>query len=421
MSAAPRATTDEQELAHSGSPAADAAAAAAQADAEGWALLEGLRRRLDEQANQHRKTQSDVRQLAESIGALVSEQRKRSRWLNVNSFVAYLMFTLLCGGAFYFMYRSRAHELINERDRVISERDLAVKRADEAIAKNTARDGADSKAFDAYQLLEAGKREAAAKKLQELASAPLSKLDRQLLDARAKEAEVLQVDTALKGAVAAFKTGRFSDVVQPLEAALVLEPKGPRAAQMHYYLGVAYSKAGALDQAIANLQAAVDADVDVEDALFHLASVLDRAGQWAKAKVEYDRFATAHPMSSYAAFAMRRGATLSRFPAVRPAGAPTSPSDQPPGVSGAVTNAPTGGASSPPNTTAPAAPNGAAPAGANAATQKAAMPAAPKPAMPAAPKPATPAAPKVAPKAPAPQQPQQPAPKTLDFNDPSTE
>ena len=36
-------------------------------DAEGWALLEGLRRRLDEQANQNRKTQTQVRQLAESI------------------------------------------------------------------------------------------------------------------------------------------------------------------------------------------------------------------------------------------------------------------------------------------------------------------------------------------------------------------
>ena len=150
MSAAPRATTDdEQDHAHSGSSAADAAVAAAQADAEGWALLDGLRRRLDEQANQHRKTQSDVRQLAESIGALVSEQRKRSRWLNVNSFVAYLMFTLLCGGAFYYMYRSRAHELVSERDRVISERDQAVKRADEATAKNAARDAADTTSFEA--------------------------------------------------------------------------------------------------------------------------------------------------------------------------------------------------------------------------------------------------------------------------------
>ena len=71
MSAAPRAQTDEQQ----DDPAATASS---QADAEGWALLEGLRRRLDEQAKQHRKTQSDVRQLAESIGSLVREQRKRS-------------------------------------------------------------------------------------------------------------------------------------------------------------------------------------------------------------------------------------------------------------------------------------------------------------------------------------------------------
>src|SRR6476469_4960596 len=111
MAAAPRPQTTEE-------PVVDPMAAASASDADGWALLEGLRRRLDEQANQHRKTQTEVRQLADSIGALVSEQRKRSRWLNVNSFVAYVMFTLLCGAAFYFMYQSRARELMGDRDRL---------------------------------------------------------------------------------------------------------------------------------------------------------------------------------------------------------------------------------------------------------------------------------------------------------------
>lgn len=288
-------------------------------DADGWALLEGLRRRLDEQANQHRKTQTEVRQLADSIGALVTEQRKRSRWLNVNSFVAYLMFTLLCGGAFYFMYRSRARELVGDRERTISERDAAVRRADEALAKLAARDAADAKALEAYSLLEQGKRDVAAKKLAELSNAPISKLDRTVLDARAKAADVLQVDTTLKATTAAFKTGKHGDMIAPLEAALALESQGSRAALMHYYLGVAYSKTGVLDKSVEHLQAAVDGKVDVEDARFHLASVLDRAGQWGKAKVEYDRFATAHPMSSYAAFAMRRGATLDRMPPIAPA------------------------------------------------------------------------------------------------------
>jgi hypothetical protein len=347
MSAAPRPQTDDE------TPDS--------ADAEGWALLDGMRRRLDEQANQSRKTQSEVRQLAESIAAMVDQQRKRSRWLNVNSFVAYLMFTLLCCGAFYFLYAGRARELVAERDRVASERDTAVRRADEALKKTAARDAADAKALDAYQLLEAGKREDAAKKLVELQGAPLSKFERSVLETKAKQAEVVQIDLALKSAAASFKAGRHGDVVAPLEAALALDPSGPRAPLMHYYLGVAASKANAFDSAIAHLQAAVDGNVDLEDARFHLASVLDRAGQWGKAKIEYDRFATAHPMSSYTWYASRRGGALSRMPAVRP-----------------------------PNYVAPGQ-KAAAPAGAAVAPQAPAQPAVKPAAKPAPAKPAAPA------------------------------
>src|SRR2546423_1988547 len=82
-------------------------------DADGWALLDALRRKLDDQQAQTRKTGAQVGQLAESIAALVELQRKRSRWLNLNSFVAYVAFTVLLGGAFYFVYQSRARELVH--------------------------------------------------------------------------------------------------------------------------------------------------------------------------------------------------------------------------------------------------------------------------------------------------------------------
>jgi tetratricopeptide (TPR) repeat protein len=308
MSAAPRPQIEE--VAHGD--------AGPEPDADGWALLQGMRRRLDEQANQHRRTQSQVTQLAESIAALVGEQRRRSRWLNVNSFAAYLIFTMLCGGAFYLLYENRARDLVSDRDRVASERDKSAEYSKKVSDQLAAREAADAKAWDAYQLLETGKREDAAKKLAELSAAPLSRLDRHMLDARAKQAEVMQVDAALKGAVSAFKAGRHPDAIVPLETALTLESVGPRASLLHYYLGVAYAKAGGLDKSIAHLQEAVDGDVDVEDARFHLASVLDRAGQWGKARVEYERFATAHPMSSFTAFATRRSGTLSRAPAVAP-------------------------------------------------------------------------------------------------------
>jgi tetratricopeptide (TPR) repeat protein len=296
------------------------------AEAEGWALLEGLRRRLDDQVVQGRKTQQQVTQLAESIGALVDIQRRRSRWLNLNSFVAYLIFTVLCGAGFYFVYSTRAHELSSGRDTARKERDAAVRRADEATAKLAAREQAEARAWEVYELLEANKRAEATKKLDELAALPLSKTERAILAARAHEVQVMEVDAALKSAAAAFKAGRHGDVIASLEAALVGEPAGARASAMHYFLGVAYAKTAQLDKAITHLTDALAVEADHEDVRFQLASALDRSGQYAKARVEYDRFATAHPTSTFTPFAWRRSATLARMPAVAPKLPATVPS-----------------------------------------------------------------------------------------------
>jgi len=299
---------------------------AAPSDDEGWALLEGLRRRLDDQAGQVRRTQQQVSQLAESIATLVSVQRKRVRWLNLNSFVAYVIFTVLCGGGFYALYRSRVDEQASARVRADSERDAAVKRADDATGKLGARDAADQRAWEVYQLLESGKRADATAKLGAASNLPLSRTERAVLAAKVHETQVMEVEAAIKAAAAAMKAGRTNDVIAPLEAALVGEPAGARAATMHYYLGVAYAKAGTFDKAIANIETALSGDVDQEDARFQLASALDRSGAWGKARTEYDRFATAHPQSQLAPFAMRRSATLARMPAVQPPpGQPIAP------------------------------------------------------------------------------------------------
>jgi tetratricopeptide (TPR) repeat protein len=258
-----------------------------------------------------------------------------------------------------------------------------VQKAKQLADQIAARDAADSKAWEAYQLLETGKREEATKKIGELSAAPLTKLDQHVLATRVKQAEIMQVDASLKSAVSAFKAGRHADVIGPLETALTLESVGPRAALMHYYLGVAYARAWALEKAITHLQQAVDGDVDMEDARYHLAMALDKAGQWAKARVEYERFATAHPMSIYTESATRRGGILSRAPDVAtPAMIKLKWGDPPASATSAAKPPPV--------------PPAAAPA------QK---PVAPAP-KPAAPKAATPAAPAT------------PAPKTLDFNEP---
>jgi TolA-binding protein len=278
-------------------------------EAEGWALLDALRRKIEDQAAQQRKTVAQVTQLAESIAALVEHQRQRSRWLNINSFVAYLVFTILLGGAFYFVYQSRARDLVGERDRAVADRDAAVRRADEASTKLAVHATAPNPAPVP-------------------APAPV-----------AARPEPPKPDV-IKDAVAAFKAGRSGEAIAPLEAALATEPPGARAAEMHYLLGVALLKRAQAEQAVAHLQTAVADDVPDDDARFQLASALDRSGQPAKARVEYDKFATAHPQSPFAVYAMRRSAAIARGSEPVPA-----PASMP---AGSAAPAPAGSAAEPP-------------------------------------------------------------------------
>jgi tetratricopeptide (TPR) repeat protein len=345
-------------------------------DADGWALLDGLRRRLDEHAAQGRKTAAQVTQLAESIAALVAEQRRRSLWLNVNSFVAYLVFTLLCAAGCYLLYRSRAHELGAARDQAVTERDAAVRRADEALARAVAREAGDTRAWEIYQLLEVGHRSEAVARLDALRDQPLSRLDRAVLTARVRDAQVTEIDAALKAAAAAIKAGKPGEVIKPLEAGLASEPSGPRAAMMHYDLGVAYARTD-LDKAATHLHAAIAGEVEQDDARFQLASVLDRSGAYLQARAEYDRFATAHPQSPLAAFALRRSATLSRLPAAGPASVPE------PAPSGPATAlAPGAAAALPPAAAPPSQPASAPAAGAALAAPVGAPSSAPRPVRP---------------------------------------
>jgi tetratricopeptide (TPR) repeat protein len=300
--------------------------AEARADDEGWALLETLRRRLDDQAVVGRKTATQVTQLADSIAALVAAQRRRVRWLNLNSFVAYVLFTVLVGAGAFVLYRSRAHELVTARDEAVRQERDAVRRADEATARRAARDVAERRAWEAYALLAAGKRAEAGKLLPGLAELPLSKVERAVLSERAEQGRGAEADAVVRAAAAAFRAGKHAEVIEPLKAALLAEPDGPGAAQLHYYLGVALAKGGDLEPAITHLGAAVAADVEQEDARFQLASALDRSGATARARTEYDRFATAHPQSQLAVFAMRRSATLAHpTPVVAPAVVPPRP------------------------------------------------------------------------------------------------
>ncbi|MBE7450486.1 MAG: hypothetical protein HS111_16785 [Kofleriaceae bacterium] len=282
---------------------------------DGRGELEAVRRRLDDQAVLLRKHQQAVAELAESVGKVVVGQRRRERWINVNSFVAYLLFTVLLGGAFLTLYRSRARELVHARDAAVRERDSARDRAralDETVGR---RDAGAAAAFAYYQLLEQGKRSEAVARYAELELDALTPTERAVFEQGHKQARAALVDAGYLAGLDAARDGDHGRAIAELRRALAYEDEGPRAAQMRYYLGVALVKSGDADKGRRELELALAGRVEQSGALdvrYWLAAALEALGEVAAARTELDRFASAHPTHPLATTARRKAALLAR-------------------------------------------------------------------------------------------------------------
>lgn len=277
------------------------------------AELDALRRRLDDHGVVQRKTQQALAELAESVGKLVTGQRKRERWLNVNSFGAYLLFTVVLGGAFLTLYRSRASDLVHGRDAAVSERDTARARAKDLEARLAARDQGSERAFAFYKLLQEGKRVEAVAQYGELDPASLTPTEREVLAQGQKKAREELVDAGYLGGLDAAKVGDHAKAIAELKKALAYEEEGPRAAQMRYYLGVALVKTGEPQKARRELELALAGRVEqtgAVDARYWLASALEASGELEAARTEYDRFASAQPANPLSVAARRKAMTL---------------------------------------------------------------------------------------------------------------
>lgn len=280
------------------------------------AELEALRRKVDESAALLRRNQLALSELADSVGKLVAQQRRRERSFTLNSFVAYCLFTVLLGGAFLALYQNRADELVSDRDRARDERKIASRKADDLAAELAARDQAAAAAHAYWTLLEEGQRDKAIAEYGDIESSALTPTERELFAEREKQARADIVDAGYLSGLDAYRAGKHADAIPELKRALGYEEEGPRAAQMRYYLGVAQVKTGAAEDGAKQLELALAGRVEqsgVVDARFWLASAHEKLGRLDEARTEYDRFATANPQHPLSVAARRKSAALARL------------------------------------------------------------------------------------------------------------
>ncbi|ACY14903.1 tetratricopeptide repeat protein [Haliangium ochraceum] len=274
-----------------------------------------LRLRLDEQAAMQRRTHQAVVGLAESVGKLVTQQRRRERGMSLNSFVAYMLFTLLLGGGFFMLYSTRAGDLVSARDAAVSERDAARERAQALEEDLGARADSEQSLLSFYQLVRDGRHAEVVAGYPEVEREQLSATEAAVFANAVEQSRNELVDAGYLAGLDAYRGARYDDAATSLSAALGYEDNGPRAAQMRYYLGMSQFHQGAHEEAARQLELAMAGQVEKQgaaDVRYYLASALDRMGEAARARAEYERFAADYPRLPLSWTARRRATQLGR-------------------------------------------------------------------------------------------------------------
>jgi hypothetical protein len=256
-----------------------------------------LRRELAEAHAISTRTHNAVATLAASLKEVVQRQDKYERGLNLNSFVAYLVFTVLLGGGFYMLYRSHAGQLVNERDAAIRKRDEALSEAAAAKKDVLARDEAARKAADYWQLIKDGRRADAIARYPEIKGERLTPTEAAAFQDAVARSRTEIVDASFADGVEAERGEQWKRAAGEFKRALSYEEDGPRAGQMRYYYGIALVKLGDYVEGAKQLDLAIAAGAERtvgKDARFYLAVSLEQLRQLDRARIEYLKFADAH-------------------------------------------------------------------------------------------------------------------------------
>ncbi|HTJ46248.1 MAG TPA: hypothetical protein VL463_29285 [Kofleriaceae bacterium] len=269
--------------------------------------VDALRRRMDDQQATLRRNHQALTALAESVGKVVEQSRKRDRRASMNSFVAYILFTLLVGGGAVLLYRSRAAELERGRNDAVADLEAARKALGDAQKQLHDRDVASARAFELYRAQQSGKHDGVS--FDEIAKLSISPTERDVLANGEQQVKAKQLEAMTDVGVELVKKGDFARAVVELRRA---GAAGASSAAQHYWLGVAMIRGEDKDVATADgeLRAAIAAKIDQPDVRFWLGQALEREGKYADARKQYETFAAAYPMAPLAAQARARWIAL---------------------------------------------------------------------------------------------------------------
>lgn len=290
--------------------------------------IEELKTLLVDRTDAIDKTLDASSQVARAMEDLVARQRVKNRFQQLNSFVAYVLFTLLLGGGFYVLYHSRSVALTTARDEALHAAKEARARARDLQDSQVERKRSARAATDYYALIREGRLSEVISGYEALQELTLSATERAVFDDGLKQARMDMVDAGYRAGVEAFRRGDFEAATAELRRGLAYAEEGERAAQMRYYLGISLSRQGSQEEAIRQLELAIAGQVEqagINDARFHLGNTFVQHGRLEEAREAYSKFASKQPRHRFAQMARRKAAQILRAARERERMARTTP------------------------------------------------------------------------------------------------
>lgn len=181
-----------------------------------------------------------VRDLARGVS-------RRDRLLSLNSFVAYLLFTVLLCAALFFLFRGRADEVAADRDRIAAERDALQAKLDAIGRTIAAREASDRAVGAVLELLRRRRWSEAIAAHRALADVPATQ--RQFLADAVDAARAELAAEAAGRARQAFTRRDYERAREAAEAALAQVPDGAGAADLRYLVAASLDKLGRASEA----------------------------------------------------------------------------------------------------------------------------------------------------------------------------
>lgn len=268
-----------------------------------------LVRQTNEMRNQLIKAGNSITSLSAEFRDFGKQLEAQQRRMTFNSAVAYVLFVIIVGIAFYFTYRSKIERLDFEKETLVRERAAAQNLLDSMRKAQEKRREAEEQAAAFYRLTQTGQVPQALKRYSEIGQLPLSRVEAAVFQDWVTRNRNRLAYSAYTAAMKAVGENNWKKAASEFQNALSYVPQPPQEASLRYYLGISLMKLGSYQEATDELERSLNVDAEklvATNIRFQLGSIYEQMGRQDKAKKSYQDFIRLHPGDKLANAARRR-------------------------------------------------------------------------------------------------------------------